>query len=226
MGVSKWACDFLLGLISIMLFLTFWRSDGSLSSSPQNVLRQIPMNFDTALSRFHLTEKTVVYVVCSSCHCTYSPHYTDGSTVPIYPVHCTHHPTLEAKCGESLLSHGPDGVARPKKTFVYHDFKDYLAGLLSCADIEGAMDQAYNDLQDSINAPCLLLKHTFDAQFLCQFGGLEPGSHFIDRGDEGRYAFALHMDFFNSEGMNLCGANKSSGIISMACLNLPLDIQV
>src|SRR5882757_3194416 len=33
------------------------------------------------------------------------------------------------------------------------------------------------------------------------------------------------MDFFNLEGMNLHGANKSSGIISMACLNLPLDIR-
>ncbi|KAG2048230.1 hypothetical protein BDR06DRAFT_831510, partial [Suillus hirtellus] len=81
MGVSKQACNFLLGLISIMLFLAFRRLDGSLSSSHQNVLRQIPKSFDTALSRFHLTEKTVIYAVCPSCHCTYSPHHADGSTV-------------------------------------------------------------------------------------------------------------------------------------------------
>jgi hypothetical protein len=53
---------------------------------------------------------------------------------------------------------------QPKKTFVYHNFKDYLAGLLSCADIEGVMDQACDDLQDSINVPHpLLMKHTFEA---------------------------------------------------------------
>jgi hypothetical protein len=109
---------------------------------------------------------------------------------------------------------------------VYHDFKDYLAGLLSRADIEAAMDQACDDLQDSISSPHPpLMKHAFEAQFLRQFGGPEPGSLFIDKGDEGRYAFALHVDFFNPEGMNLRGASKSSGIISMACLNLPLDIR-
>jgi hypothetical protein len=88
------------------------------------------------------------------------------------------------------------------------------------------MDQACNNLQDSINSSHPpLMKHAFEAQFLHQFCGPDPGSLFIDRGDEGHYAFALHMDFFNLEGMNLHGANKSSGIISMACLNLPLDIR-
>ncbi|KIK35813.1 hypothetical protein CY34DRAFT_16797 [Suillus luteus UH-Slu-Lm8-n1] len=176
----------------ILLFLAFWRSDGSLSSPHENLLRQIPKTFETTLSKFHLTEKTVVYAVCSCCHCTYSPHYADGSTLPTYPECCTHHPTPEAKCSESLLDHGRDGVLRPKKTFVYHDFKDYLAGLLSRADIEAAMDQACDDLQDSISSPHPpLMKHAFEAQFLRQFGGPEPGSLFIDKGDEGRYAFAL-----------------------------------
>ncbi|KAG2335991.1 hypothetical protein BDR05DRAFT_953674 [Suillus weaverae] len=142
MRVSRRGCDFILGLISVLPFLTFWRSDGSLSSPHENLLRQIPTTFKTALSKFNLTEKTVIYAVCSCCHCTYSPHYADGSTLPTYPEHCTHHPMPEAKCSKSLLDHGHDGVLRPKKTSVYHDFKDYLAGLLSHADIEAAMDQA------------------------------------------------------------------------------------
>ncbi|KAF9228564.1 hypothetical protein BS17DRAFT_658857, partial [Gyrodon lividus] len=69
------------------------------------------------------------------------------------------------------------------------------------------------------------IKNPFEAQFLHEFGGRIPGKLFIDRGDEGRYAFALHVDFFNPEGMKLQGAKTSSGIISMACLNLPLDIR-
>jgi hypothetical protein len=62
-------------------------------------------------------------------------------------------------------------------------------------------------------------------QFLCQFGGPQPDSLFVDRGEEGCYAFALHVDFFNPEGLNIHGASTSSGIISMACLNLPVDIR-
>ncbi|KAG0700171.1 hypothetical protein DFH29DRAFT_1001347 [Suillus ampliporus] len=51
----------------------------------------------------------------------------------------------------------------------------------------------------------------FEAQFLRQFGGPVPGLLFIDRGEEGRYAFALHVDFFNPEGTNLRGASTSCG---------------
>lgn len=225
-GVSRRSCDFIMGLISVLLFLAFRRSDGSLSLSHENVLKQIPMTSETALTKFHLTAKTVEYAVCSSCHCTYGPHHAEGSTIPTYPDRCTHHPTPEAECGQPLLEHGHDGVLRPKKIFVYHDFKDYLAGLLSRAHIEATMDQACDDLQDSINSPNPpLMKNAFEAQFLRQFCGPEPTSLFIDRGEEGRYAFALHVDFFNPEGMNLRGASTSCGIISMACLNLPSDIR-
>lgn len=228
MGASRRSCDFIMGLISVLLFLAFRRSDGSLSLSHENVLKQIPMTSETALTKFHLTAKTIVYAVCSSCHCTYGPRYAKGSTIPTYPDHCTHHPTPDAECGQPLLEHGRnhDGVLRPKKTFVYHDFKDYLASLLSRAHIEAAMDQACDDLQDSINSPSPpMMKNAFEAQFLRQFCGPVPTSLFIDRGEEGRYAFALHVDFFNPEGMNLRGASTSCGIISMACLNLPSDIR-
>ena len=51
-----------------------------------------------------------------------------------------------------------------------------------------------------------------------------PGKLFIDWGDEGHYAFTLHVDFFNPEGMNLHGASMLSGVISMACLNLSADL--
>jgi hypothetical protein len=130
-----------------------------------------------------------------------------------------------AICGEALLV-GTDGELRPRKTFLYHDFKDCLFGLLSRRDIKAVMDQACNNLMDSINSPHLsFVKTPFEAQFLCQFSGPQPGSHFVDRGEEGHYVFALHVDFFNPEGLNIHGASTSCRIISMACLNLPLDIR-
>ncbi|KAG1802180.1 uncharacterized protein HD556DRAFT_1438225 [Suillus plorans] len=71
------------------------------------------------------------------------------------------------------------------KIFLYHNFKDYLASLLSCRDIEAVMDQACDDVMESINSPHLpFIKNLFESQFLCQFGGLEPGLPFIDRGEE------------------------------------------
>ena len=47
----------------------------------------------------------------------------------------------------------------------------------------------------------------------------------MDRGNEGHYTFSLHIDFFNPQGMTMWGASTSSGIISMACLSLPLDVR-
>ena len=44
------------------------------------------------------------------------------------------------------------------------------------------------------------------------------------RGREGRYLFAFNYDTFNIEGMQICGATTSCGLLSMVCLNLPPDI--
>ncbi|KAG2738861.1 hypothetical protein P692DRAFT_201811853 [Suillus brevipes Sb2] len=224
MGVSRSSCDLIMKIISIVLFLAFRRSDNGLNSSNTNILKQVPMTAESAKAKFHLTGKTVPYAVCS-CHCTYPPTYAPGSTTPIYPEQCTHHPTLTTECGEALLV-GDDGNFRPRKTFLYHDFKDYLSSLLSRRDIEATMDQACDDLMDSIDSPQpSFIKTPFEAQYLHQFDGPQPGSLFVDRGEEGCYVFALHVDFFNPEGLNIHGASTSCGIISMACLNLPADIR-
>jgi hypothetical protein len=224
MGVSRSSCDLIIKIISVVLFLAFRRSDGSLSSSHENILKQIPLTSDGAEAKFHLTGKTIAYAVCS-CHCTYPPTYAPGSTTARYPERCIHCPMPGTECGDTLLV-GPEGARRPKKTFMYHDFKDYLSGLLSHRDVEAVMDEACDNLMDSINSPLPpFVKNPFEAQFLRSFGSPKPETLFINRGEEGRYAFALHVDFFNPEGMNVRGASTSCRIISMACLNLPLDIR-
>ena len=225
MNVNERDSNFILTALSLLLFLAFQRSDGTLSLSHENVLRQIPATIESTLTKFKLNYKTIVFATCA-CHCIYAPTYSPGSNVPTYLEFCTHHPTPETMCGEPLLDICPSGEHIPKKTFIYHDFNDYLANLLSRRDIEALMDQSCDELVASLSEPPPhFIKNPFEAQFLREFSGPTPGKLFVDRGSEGRYTFALHVDFFNPEGMKLRGAKTSSGIISMACLNLPLDIR-
>jgi len=224
-GVSQQGGDFIMGTLSLLLYISFQCSDRTLSLSHENMLKQIPSTIESALSRFNLTSKTVLYAVCN-CHCTYWPIYTPGSSTPSYPTYCTNHLTPEKECKEALLNASPNGECRPKKMYTYHDFNNYLANLLARRDIEMLMDQPCDDLVESLSSPPpWFIKNPFDAQFLHTFNGPEPGKPFVDRGDEGCYVFALHIDFFNPEGMTQHGSSMSSGIISMACLNLPLDVQ-
>ncbi|KAG2738678.1 hypothetical protein P692DRAFT_20757809 [Suillus brevipes Sb2] len=91
MGVSRSSCDLIIKIISVVLLLVFRRSDGSLSSSHENILKQIPLTSDGAEAKFHLTGKTIEYAVCS-CHCTYPLTYAPGSTTARYPECCVHCP--------------------------------------------------------------------------------------------------------------------------------------
>jgi hypothetical protein len=217
MGASRRAGDIVMGVIHILLRLAFKRKDGHIDAANQHVLDQIPFSLQQVLSRYNLDGRTVIYAVCPSCHCTYKPR----SSGTHYPERCTNKPKPESgECNAPLLEDD-----QPIKTFVYHEFQDYLAGLLSRKDIEEVMDKACDDLKESLDDRPEFVKGVFEAEFLHNFEGHEEGKLFIDRGDEGRYAFALNVDFFNVEGMRIRGATTSCGVISMACLNLPLDIR-
>jgi hypothetical protein len=116
-------------------------------------------------------------------------------------------------------------IMKPIKPFIYHDFQDYLASLLSCADFEMAMDKACNDLMRICNNP--IPEHVTDiweAEFLRTLKGPSGKSLLINRQGEGCYGFTLNIDFFNIEGMKVHGAATSCCIISMVCLNLPHEI--
>jgi hypothetical protein len=89
------------------------------------------------------------------------------------------------------------------------------------------MDNTCDDCYESLNhPPPTVLSDVFDGNFIRTFEGPEPHTPFIKRVDnEGRYLFALNVDFFNPEGMRVRGAKASCGVIIMACLNLPLNIR-
>ncbi|KAJ3831623.1 hypothetical protein F5878DRAFT_549299, partial [Lentinula raphanica] len=51
------------------------------------------------------------------------------------------------------------------------------------------------------------------------------GKLFVDGGEEGRFFFLLHVDFFSSEGTTGRGKHRSTGIASLRCLNLPFHLR-
>ena len=227
MGVGKRGGNFVMGALSLILYLVFQTFSGSLSTSQEELLRQIPSTIEDAVRKLNLNCKTTPFAVCA-CHCMYPPTSADNSARPSYPIYCTNFLQPGVQCREPLLDPDSHGNHRPKKLFHYHSFHDYLTGLLSRNDIEKIMDQSCDRLASSVSAGSpkpRFVWNPFEADFLHEFRGPDLDKLFIDRGNEGRYAFALHVDFFNPEGMNLRGARSSSGIISMACLNLPLEIR-
>ena len=224
MGIGTRNGDFLMSALSLLLYLAFQAVQATSGDLHKHILKQVPLTIEGALTQLNIKCKTVPCAVCT-CHCTYLPAYFEGSSIPIYPSYCTHRPHPENLCGEPLLRGELNHKSEPKNIFHYHDFNDYLGHLISRGNIEILMDHSCDELATVLSSPKPeFIKNVFEAQFFRDFVGPEPGKLFINRGDEGRYAFALHIDFFNPEGMSLRGARTLSGIISMASLNLPADI--
>jgi hypothetical protein len=86
---------------------------------------------------------------------------------------------------------------KPIKPFVYRDFHDYLASLLSRTDLEEAMDKSCDELMRTRNDPIPeYVEDVWEAEFLQTFEGPSLGMIFIDRQGEGRYGFTLNINFF------------------------------
>jgi hypothetical protein len=229
MGVSRRMGELLLGLVSTLLRAAFVDpKKPELTLRQQSILAQIPRTLDTALKKFHLESQTTTYAVCPTCHAIYPPVLDTDSDNPQYPQICSNLPFPDSEiCGTKLLD--SDDRSKPVKTFVYHSFHDFLAGLLARPDLEQAMDNVCDARMDSIRSGDVsppYVADIFDGEYISTFEGPEPGRLFIDRpGTEGRYLFALNFDFFTTERKTIRGADSSCGIISTACVNLPLNIR-
>jgi hypothetical protein len=224
-GVGQRAGDLIMSLIRLIIQLLCMRADGSMESIPQRVLSQVPNSIDAVFNRFKIKGVTTAYAVCPVCHCTFPPSATPDKFK--YPERCTNRPKPEGEpCNEPLLQDTMDGnEPRPRKIFLYHHFADYLAGLIS--QHEDVMDKSCDDCVESLEQPPpAFVSNVFEAEFIKTFEGPIPGRLFVQRpSGEGRYLFALNVDFFNVEGLRVRGASTSCGIISLACLNLPIDIR-
>src|SRR6266436_317065 len=142
-----------MGLVAFIVHLVFINNPGN-TTRHADTLTQIPASIDAALSKLNLDGHTTIYAVCPACHCTYKPQ-------PEY-----------AECHEPLLVQDGSQTPKPIKTFVYHHFHDYLAGLLSRPDLEQLMDKSCDDLMESLNQPRpTFVGDVFEAEFLRTFEG-------------------------------------------------------
>ena len=182
--------------------------------SPDQTLNQLPSTFATVAAKFRIDGKLIIRAVCPLCHANYDP--VDGPTP--YPSKCTNHRTPGSSCDAPLL----DEIGRPIKTYAAHCFDDYLAGIFSDGALE---DHILKSPQSILDPVPHALKSPHHGEFLRNLRGQDGNLFYCGPAGEARLTFALCIDFFATEGMNVRGPSTSLGIIALACLDLPVEIR-
>ena len=213
----------MLSMLQYVVQLAFMHSQPRLSQRDQKVMSDFPSDIRSATAQFLLEGKHTIYAVCPNpkCHHTHKPVFDGDSPIPNYPMYCTY-VKYGKRCKERLLRPRVYGsnVQAPIKPFVYFDFKDWVAGLISRPGFEDQMDAAW----DATVVDNETMSNIFDEVGLKTFNGPD-GKHFREGGSEGHYVFSLCVDFFNPRGNKQAGKSISCGLISLVCLNLPPDIR-
>ena len=229
LGISRRGCTFLLSMVNYIIQLTLLRSGPNLSQRDEKLLADIPADPRGAEARFNLMSEHTIYAVCPNvdCHKLYKPKFVKGSPIPIYQAKCSHRQFRDGpECGTLLLkSKDIDGttIALPIKPFAAFCFRDWLGALLSRPGFEEKMDKAWVRCNRG-DSGSDEMEDILDGEILQNFCGPD-GKHFSIRGTEGRYVFSLGMDFFNPLGNKQAGKKKSVGMISLVCLNLPIELR-
>ena len=148
-----------------------------------------------------LDGQTTKYAVCPTCHCTYLPRLDRRTGLDFYPEICTN---LPAPGAAQCNTHLKDGN-NPKKTFLYHNFKDYLAALFSRGDLEELMDNACDRFRNSYSGKSFddweRVTDIFQGDFFSHLKSPASSSDqipplFLHRPNtESRLIFTLHLDF-------------------------------
>ncbi|KJA22209.1 hypothetical protein HYPSUDRAFT_139473, partial [Hypholoma sublateritium FD-334 SS-4] len=223
--------NLVLGLLSLLLHKSFSNPpDGKHDFRQSQILAQIPTTVETILKKFNLEGKTTTYAVCPQCHHTYAPKFNAGSRQATYPKECTNrlHPSDTSTCDTKLLRTDLDDDDQQPilKTYIYNEFHNYVAGLLSRKDLEDSIDSACDKAMDLINSgeSPSVIETIFQADFVREFKGPDKEKLFVNRPEkEARLIFVFNVDFFSAEGQTIHGPTASCGLISAACLNLPVE---
>ena len=237
-GLSSEICEFIINTVTLLVRLSMATGLGpeqgseiEYNANQDFILKSLPTSLYTALSKFNIEGNTTLYAACPSCNYTYEPCYDPVSASASYPERCLNRliclagPRGPTFCNNPLLEVRRNGQSRPLKPFLMASFREYLAKLLINKEIERIIDSACDNAFSSLNNGEGLANSPFDAKFLRTFEGPVPGQLFIDRGDKVRLAFAIHVDFFKPNGVTTHSNSDSLGLISLALLNLPVDIR-
>lgn len=233
-GMSKEICEFIIKTATLLVTLAMTTgirpekgSEIEYNANQDFILKNLPTSLFTALSKFDIGGNTTLYAACPLCNYTHEPRYDPVSATASFPERCLNRlagpdgPTL---CNSSLLE-VRNGQSHPLKPFLMSSFREYLVKLLANKEIELIVDSACDMAFSLLNRGEGITNNPFDAEFLRTFEGPVPGQLFIDRGDKVRLAFVIHVDFFNPNGVTTHSNSDSVGLISLALLNLPVDIR-
>ena len=231
-GVRTEVCEFILSsavmLIKLAMSTGLPSSEMEYNATQELMLKQLPTSLYTALGKFNIDGDAALYAVCPSCSYTYQPSYDPISTTPSYPTHCVNlliGEDASRVCGTPLLENC-GGQCRPIKPYLVSSFHEYLIRLLANGATEKLCDEACDGALRSLHNSGTDVRSIFQGEFMRTFEGPEPGKLFIDRGEKVRLAFAMHVDFFNPNGVRVRGNSDSIGVISLTNLNLPESIRL
>ncbi|KAL1749602.1 hypothetical protein FB107DRAFT_225208 [Schizophyllum commune] len=205
----------------------FGRSLVALAGGPNILQRQAldatPDDVRTVESRLNLGVKTIPYAVCPLCRCTYKPTYTPPSEIPRYQQLCSEEKDdPDGICGQPLV----DEKGRARQIFEYYPFFDWFGRLLALPGMQDCGERFCVAVDKNPQSPSE--KHGVeDGTLVRTFPAARDSDRLFiaDRGDEKRWLFALHVDFFNVEGNSMRGRKASTGQIVVTCLNLPLSLR-
>ncbi|SJK99061.1 uncharacterized protein ARMOST_02346 [Armillaria ostoyae] len=194
-----------------------------LAGEDKNMIDKFPRDVPSAEKQFHLEPKCVTYAACPSCNHLYPPLSSDSSPFPTYTECCNFRQYPQGPRCKTLLirpttvNHQVKHV--PIKPFVSFDFKDWLAGFLSCPGNEEKMDASWEGITNPVPE---VMTDIFHGSFLRSFLGPDGRHHFsVSSQGEGRYVFSMGFDYFNPLGNKQAGKKISVGALSLVCLNLP-----
>ncbi|KAJ6534903.1 hypothetical protein B0H19DRAFT_1271580 [Mycena capillaripes] len=190
-GLATNPCNFLIDTVTLIIKLTM-----SLSSPPgteydakqRDVLSQLPTTLEDALKTFKIEPKIRILATCPSCHYTHEPRVNRLTQEPSYPTHCEnfifrdkHSPAVP--CLEPLLEQRQSKM-RPIKPFVYPDFTDHLASVLSDPEIAALCNSACDKAWEAVHTTLSTGSHgpvspkevnnVFETEFLRTFEGPYP----------------------------------------------------
>lgn len=226
LGLSRRGCSWLFSMTQFIIQSTVMQAVGSeiISTYFQGLLSGFPKDVRAATEHFKLEAKATVYAVCPKCHATYKPTF-EGS-IPFYREQCNSR-LYGSRCGELIvrpkLLHG-HRVNVPIRSYVAFDFKDWVASLLARPGYETMMDGAWEKMALSSDGK---LKDIFQGSTIRSFKGPDKQTHFKLAGGDGagRYLFSLAYDSFNPLRVMAAGKKLSIGMISLVCLNLPIELR-
>ena len=230
-GFPRRGCEWLFGTVRyvIQLVASGIVFEGDVGKSISKPIHQListwPRDTRTAVEQFNLATKATILAVCPAYHTSYKPSFASGSRIPIYPLKCTAR-QHGVQCTDALVrSKAVAGyeVKVPIIPYASFDFKDWLASLLSREGYEESMDKAW----DKLDREPSIYSDIFDGSVVRNFRGPDGKTHFRFAGGReshaGRYLFSLSFDFFNPLRNLAAGKKISIGVITLACLNLPIE---